>query len=134
MGSLERLDRGCGDFSKGYNTPKSTIQKLVSINRFSFPDQIRLCNPGQTFNLLSKHREKTYALKAKFQILSMPALSGFTLSLIVDGYHVILMADFPGSVLLVSAECSLHGKKEHSDSMTNKRYFPKKYTYFLSLV
>lgn len=87
------------------------VKNMFSI-RFSFPDQIRLCNSSWT--LLSKHREKTYALKLHSQILSMPALSGFTLSLIVDRYHVILMADFPESLLLVSAECSLCGKKEHS--------------------
>lgn len=55
----------------------------------------------------------------------MPALSGFTLSLIVDGYHVILMTDFQESLLLISAECSLHGRKEHRAQETDKKTFSK---------
>lgn len=56
----------------------------------------------------------------------MPALSAFTLLLIVDGYHVILMADFPESLLLVSAEYSLLGKKEHKLQHAKKTF--SKYT------
>lgn len=60
------------------------------------------------FYLLSKHREKKTSTRGTVSDIKYASSEWFYL---VDGSHVILMTDFPDSLLLVSAECFLHGKK-----------------------
>lgn len=106
------------DTSNDYHSPKSTNR------HFYFPFQINSDCASQTspfIYCLNREREKNIHLRYSFRY-QVPALSGFTLFLIVDGSHVKLMTDFPESVFLVSAECSLYGKTLHRTQMTNNKF------------
>lgn len=114
----------------GFHPVATTLLNLqVLLSDFLSKIKSDLSSQARPFIYLNIEK-KTYALKVQFQILSMPALSGFTLSLIVDGYHVILMRGFPESLFLVSAECSLHSKTRAQT--TNKKTFPQNLTSYIS--